>query len=695
MASVVEPEPLNETHTEEERAAWEEAREAWERARPIKEAAEGAREAATARAEIREKAARALTRKLPPLFARRNAALAARPIVAANAPWHAAVRTALGRAAHEAVVAKWTPPENFDAEKETDAERQPAPSWDANASSPRSASDGRPRSTRSASCARRGDRGAARRRRTIDGAGDAAHDAIADLADAGADAENHVGETRRREVSARRRRARRRTPPTSSRRRGGRGRGHPDVARRLACARRRAAADDAPASWNDISVHARSGLDARRTLEPWHNAISTPTWRRDAVRGHGGDCANAACGPPPPPSRSRYPRRRWTRGDERVRVVGRQRRKSARAAEYTEAPAARDALDARATAARRAGGAARRRDADATATRRRRRDAASVEAAARAADCVAPKSAGDRDAAAQAQLELGDARAAVGDLTGAMMEWSACLDQTVGVYDAAYTRGSSVGLLEAGVVDSKTARDLETARRIHRGAAAARGWPTERRRRARTRRGATPRSVAASRRRASRPIELRRRRGSAHGRARAHHPAAAAARRRRWRRRFADRRRRGDGTSSTDGTTIAFASSRRRRSRSRAAAFSAPTRVDATPALRRAEKRLRRGAATNRPLAARVELADVATDLGQLAVAADAIASLVYGDFFLEHVAHVAVVGEVLEARRRLRRTRRVRPGSVEVAAVGAVPRGIPRTAPRERASRPRRRVTR
>ena len=82
------------------------------------------------------KAARALTRKLPPLFARRNAALAARPIVAANAPWHAAVRTALGRAAHEAVVAKWTPPENFDAEKETDASNANRDDPDANASPP-------------------------------------------------------------------------------------------------------------------------------------------------------------------------------------------------------------------------------------------------------------------------------------------------------------------------------------------------------------------------------------------------------------------------------------------------------------------------------------------------------------------------------------------------------------------------------
>ena len=110
VESIVEPEPLGEEPTEEERVAWEEANAAWEDARPIKDAADGARDAALARAEIREKAARALTRKLPPLFARRNAALAARPIVEANAPWHAAVRTALGRAAHEAVASRWTPP---------------------------------------------------------------------------------------------------------------------------------------------------------------------------------------------------------------------------------------------------------------------------------------------------------------------------------------------------------------------------------------------------------------------------------------------------------------------------------------------------------------------------------------------------------------------------------------------------------
>ena len=318
VASVVEPEPLAETHTEEERAAWEEAREAWERARPIKEAAEGAREDATARAEIREKAARALTRKLPPLFARRNAALAARPIVAANAPWHAAVRTALGRAAHEAVVAKWTPPENFDAEKETDASNANRDDPDANASPPPPpppppALDAVVELTRGVEIAARcGDVG------RLTDAVRALYDAIAGSSRRRGRRERSVGETRRREVSARRRRARRRTPPTSSRRRGGRGRVGGRRGGRIALARRRRRRRRRRRGDGTTRVHARSG----RGRETNARAVARRARGRrrgvfDAVRGHGGGRVRG--GGIPPPRVVFIPRRGGRGGDGRVR----------------------------------------------------------------------------------------------------------------------------------------------------------------------------------------------------------------------------------------------------------------------------------------------------------------------------------------------------------------------------------------
>ena len=87
-----------EDATDEEKAAAETQKGEAEAA---KAAADGARDAAMARAERREKAARTLTRKLPPMFARRNAALAARPVIASNSPWHAAVHTTVGLVEHE------------------------------------------------------------------------------------------------------------------------------------------------------------------------------------------------------------------------------------------------------------------------------------------------------------------------------------------------------------------------------------------------------------------------------------------------------------------------------------------------------------------------------------------------------------------------------------------------------------------
>ena len=84
--------------TDEDKAAAEERKAAAEAA---KAAADGARDAAMAEAVRREKAARTLTRKLPPMFARRNAKLAARPAIASNSPWHAEVHTTLGLVKHE------------------------------------------------------------------------------------------------------------------------------------------------------------------------------------------------------------------------------------------------------------------------------------------------------------------------------------------------------------------------------------------------------------------------------------------------------------------------------------------------------------------------------------------------------------------------------------------------------------------
>ena len=84
--------------TDEDKAAAEERKAAAEAA---KAAADGARDAAMAEAVRREKAARTLTRKLPPMFARRNAKLAARPVIASNSPWHAEVHTTLGLVKHE------------------------------------------------------------------------------------------------------------------------------------------------------------------------------------------------------------------------------------------------------------------------------------------------------------------------------------------------------------------------------------------------------------------------------------------------------------------------------------------------------------------------------------------------------------------------------------------------------------------
>ena len=90
---------------------------------------------------------------------------------------------------------------------------------------------------------------------------------------------------------------------------------------------------------------------------------------------------------------------------------------------------------------------------------------------------------------------------------------------------------------------------------------------------------------------------------------------------------------------------------------------------------------------------ARVELADVATDLGQLAVAADAIASLVYGEGFPPVAGAVVGRGVRVDDGARSRRDRnRFRRGWGSRSTPSS---DIPRTAPRERASRPRRRVTR
>ena len=83
-------------------AAHERATAEYEAAKVAVETAVAAREDACTRAASRERAARRLTRLLPPLFARRGAALQARPLVAALTPWRARACVALGRVAWEA-----------------------------------------------------------------------------------------------------------------------------------------------------------------------------------------------------------------------------------------------------------------------------------------------------------------------------------------------------------------------------------------------------------------------------------------------------------------------------------------------------------------------------------------------------------------------------------------------------------------
>ena len=83
-------------------AAHERATAEYEAAKVAVETAVAAREDALTRAASRERAARRLTRLLPPLFARRGAALQARPLVAALTPWRARACVALGRVAWEA-----------------------------------------------------------------------------------------------------------------------------------------------------------------------------------------------------------------------------------------------------------------------------------------------------------------------------------------------------------------------------------------------------------------------------------------------------------------------------------------------------------------------------------------------------------------------------------------------------------------
>ena len=147
-----------------------------------------------------------------------------------------------------------------------------------------------------------------------------------------------------------------------------------------------------------------------------------------------------------------------------------------------------------------------------------------------------------------------------------MMEWSACLDQIVGVYDAAYTRGSSA-LPGASSILKRTGFGKVFAARRRR-----RGW----------RRTAAPRpnaavsvSVAASRR--PRRVQFLRRRVPLHRRAR------AQTRRMARRRRFSLARARTLAEDPCDGTVDLVHGwdhdrvrvVRRRVSRSRAAAFSA------------------------------------------------------------------------------------------------------------------------
>ena len=106
---VTKPEPLPADPSDEDSAAYEETMRAWTEAQHVMEAAEGAREAAMERAERRERAARTLTRYLPPLFARRNAVIAARPIIDAGTQWHSAICVSMGLAARAAKEAEGRP----------------------------------------------------------------------------------------------------------------------------------------------------------------------------------------------------------------------------------------------------------------------------------------------------------------------------------------------------------------------------------------------------------------------------------------------------------------------------------------------------------------------------------------------------------------------------------------------------------
>ena len=168
VASVVEPEPLAETHTEEERAAWEEAWAAWERARPIKEAAEGAREDATARAEIREKARARVDAETPAAF--REAKRRAR-----RATHRRGERAVARRRAHRARTRRarsrrreMDPAREFRSRKRDGrVEREPRRPRRERVASASASASARARRGRCVD-PRGGDRGAVRRRRTID-----------------------------------------------------------------------------------------------------------------------------------------------------------------------------------------------------------------------------------------------------------------------------------------------------------------------------------------------------------------------------------------------------------------------------------------------------------------------------------------------------------------------------------------------
>ena len=114
---------------DEAKAAVEAAKTAAEDAKVAAEAAaaeaEGAREKALEEASGREKAARTLTRRLPPIFARRKALIPARESLSAGTRWHAAVRTTAGLVEHEAAEKRGLPepePEQEPAEGEGDGD---------------------------------------------------------------------------------------------------------------------------------------------------------------------------------------------------------------------------------------------------------------------------------------------------------------------------------------------------------------------------------------------------------------------------------------------------------------------------------------------------------------------------------------------------------------------------------------------